>query len=79
MKEAHPLIAEAVRLCGSQEKLAAAIGSSQSRVSRLLLQQSPITAEDAVAIERVTQGYVSRHLLRPDLWPAPAPAEPADA
>ena len=75
MQNENPHIAKAVRCCGSQERLAAAIGTSQSRVSRLLLRQTKVTAEDAVAIEKATDGAVSRWCLRPDLWPAPAPAE----
>ncbi len=30
--------------------------------------------QTAIRIEEVTGGEISRHTLRPDLWPAPAPA-----
>ncbi|MEE7504159.1 transcriptional regulator [Methylobacterium mesophilicum] len=70
--EAHPAIAEAVTLFRSQGRLAAAIGSSQSAVSRMLLREIPISAETAVAIEKATRRQVPRWKLRPDLWKPPA-------
>lgn len=67
----HPLIRRAVDAVGTQAKLAEASGIVQQHISRLLNGSRPITAEAAVAIERATGGVVSRHELRPDLWPAP--------
>ena len=64
-------IKEAIDLIGSQEALARAMGSSQSRISRLLLEQQKVEAEDAIAIERATNGQIPRWRLRPDLWSQP--------
>lgn len=70
----HPLIREAIDFFGkSQARLAGAIGSSQSAVSRMLLRQIPVSAEAAVSIERATMHAVPRWKLRPDLWEKPAP------
>lgn len=66
----HPIIGRAISALGSQSKLAEASGISQSSISRMFLLQERVSAEDAVAIERATGGAVSRHDLRPDLWPA---------
>lgn len=65
---------EAVRLKGSQGRLAeamreAGVECSQSKISWLLVTADKIDAEDAVALERVTDGTISRSQLRPDLWP----------
>ena len=86
-RDVHPLIREAIDVFdGSQSRLAIAIGSSQSAVSRMLLKQIPVAAESAVAIERATRSHnpsrtVFRWQLRPDLWdrPIPAPALPQEA
>jgi len=62
----------AIGHCGSQPLLARAIGCSQSKVSWLLVKAEKIEAEDALTIERVTAGAVTRTQLRPDLWPPEA-------
>ncbi|WP_420104534.1 transcriptional regulator [Bosea sp. (in: a-proteobacteria)] len=66
-------IADAVKIVGSQAKLAAAIGRSQQHISFLANGQYEPSAEDSVAIERATGGQVPRWRLRPDLWPHPLP------
>jgi DNA-binding transcriptional regulator YdaS (Cro superfamily) len=58
----------AVRHLGSQKRLAEAIGCSQAKISWLLLSADKIDAEDAVAIDRATEGAVSKSQLRPDLF-----------
>ena len=73
----NQLIDKAIDLVGSQEKLAKSMGCSQSRVSRLLLEQQQIEAEDAVAIERATDGQIPRWRMRPDLWTQPLPERAA--
>lgn len=75
--EKHPLIEKAIGLLKSQGRLAQAIGSSQSAVSRMLLKDIPVAAEVAVAIERATNGVIPRWQLRPDLWDAPASEQAA--
>ena len=77
----HPLIQRAIEHAGSQAKLAEKTGGriSQSAISRMLLGQSSISAEDAVVIEEATGGEVPRWSLRPDLWSRPLPSRPAPA
>ncbi len=71
----------AISHVGSQPKLAAAMGCSQSKVSWLLLQSDHISGDDALKVDRATGGAVSASDLRPDLWPSkrhvPAPSEDA--
>lgn len=67
---------EAIRLLGSQPKLADAIRGtgvecSQSKISWLLVHADNISAEDALAVHRVTDGRVPASALRPDLWTSP--------
>lgn len=54
----HPLIREAIRIVGSQKKLAAAICMSQQTISRLLNQERAVTVDEAVRIESATQGKI---------------------
>lgn len=68
------LVADAVRIVGSQTRLAELMDRSQQQVSTLCTKAERISAEDAVAIERATSGQVPRWRLRPDLWDAPAEA-----
>lgn len=67
-------IERAVEIHGSQTRLAAAMGCSQQQISYLLHAKS-ITAEMAMSLDEVTDGKVSRHDLRPDIFgPAQAGA-----
>lgn len=66
-------VQRAVRLLGSQSRLAEALGCSQSKISWLLVTAEEISAEDALAIHRVTNGRVAAANLRPDLEPLLAP------
>jgi DNA-binding transcriptional regulator YdaS (Cro superfamily) len=63
-------LARAIRILGSQPKLAAAMGCSQSKVSWLLVTAKDISAEDSLAIDHATGGEVAKWQLRPDLWEA---------
>lgn len=62
-------IKDAVAIVGSQAKLAAAIGRSQQHISFLISGRYAPSAEDALKIERATQGKIGRSRLRPDFWP----------
>lgn len=64
------LIKHAVRLHGSQAKLAAEIGCSQQQIS-YLLGAKRISAEMAIKLDQATNGAVPRHALRPDIFRAP--------
>lgn len=48
---------------------AGAENCSQSKISWLLIHAKTISAEDALAVHRATDGAVSASELRPDLWP----------
>jgi DNA-binding transcriptional regulator YdaS (Cro superfamily) len=58
----------AVRYLGSQTRLASSMGCSQSKISWLLVTAEEISAEDAILIDRATNGEVSKEQLRPDLF-----------
>ena len=60
-------IERAVALIGSQAKLASALGVSGMAVSQW--RRRGIPAERVLAIERATGYRVSRHELRPDIYP----------
>lgn len=62
-------IQRAVDLSGSQAKLARKAGISQQQISWLLSGDARnVTAEVAVKIEKATNGAITRHHLRPDLF-----------
>lgn len=59
-------------LVGGQTRLSGAIGKSPRYVSWLIhYANKPLKAEVAVAIEGATDGLVTRHDLRPDLFGSP--------
>ena len=62
------LIEEAVRLKGSQFKLAEAMGCSQQQISYLLQRAARISVEMAVKVDIATEGQVSKETLRPDIF-----------
>jgi DNA-binding transcriptional regulator YdaS (Cro superfamily) len=70
MSSFRPHVARAVEIKGSQAKLAADAGCSQQQISYLLNEADSITAEMAIAIDRATNGEVSREQLRPDIFVA---------
>lgn len=75
MRTLRDHIETAVGHYGSQAKLAEAMGCSQQQIA-YLLKASSITAEMALKIDAATNGKVSKHHLRPDIFGA---AEEADA
>lgn len=70
-KRHHPLIAKAIKICGTQAKLAAATRTSQQTICRVLNGQVPVSAELAAQIELVTNGEITRLMLRPDVFFTP--------
>jgi len=56
----------------SQEQFAKKVGVTQGAVWQWLSGETRITAERAVQIEQITDGQVSRHDLRPDLFESAA-------
>lgn len=63
-------IKRAIELAGTQAKLAEGMGCSQQYISWLLKEATQISGDKAVAVERATNGGVSRADLRPDLFGA---------
>ena len=59
----------AVLAVGSQAALAKAIGVKPQHVWNWLNRDSRVPAERVLEIERATEGQVTRHDLRPDLYP----------
>lgn len=53
----------------SQEEFAKAIGVTQGLVSHWVTGRTRIPAERVLTIEQATGGLVTRHELRPDLYP----------
>lgn len=69
-------LALAVRRAGSQSAFARIIGRSQPTVYEWLRGNRPLPAEHVLTVERETG--VSKHLLRPDLYPAEPSPTPGD-
>lgn len=57
----------AVNIAGTQAKFAAACGCGQPLISKLIRKNRPLKAELVLKAEAATG--VSRHLLRPDIYP----------
>lgn len=69
MSDLHAHIDRAVALLGSQAKLAQAVGCSQQYISWLLADANRrISAEMSIDFDRATDGTVSKHDLRPDIF-----------
>lgn len=68
MSEFRSHIERAIKVHGSQVKLAQALGCSQQYISWLLSEAKQISVEKAVDFEKATGGKVSRHDLRPDFF-----------
>jgi len=65
----------AVAAVGSQSAMARLIGLSQAAVWRWLDRKQSLPAEHVLTVEAATG--ISRHELRPDLYPRETPAGPA--
>lgn len=58
----------------SQEEFATHLGVSQGLVWQWIAGRTRVTAERAIEIEGKTDGEITRHDLRPDLYPLPVAA-----
>lgn len=65
---------KAVEIAGSQAELARRIGKKQAHVWNWLNRDNEVPAEAVIPIEAATGGEVTRHDLRPDLYPDEAAA-----
>lgn len=70
METVRELIEEAIRLLGSQAKLAKAAGVKQASIWQAK-EAGRASAELALGIHRATDGRVSASKLRPDIWRSP--------
>lgn len=59
----------AKRLLGSEQALANAVSRKQPTVHEVLKRGKQVPAEWCIPIERATDGQITRHQLRPDLYP----------
>lgn len=60
---------KAVKIIGSKYKLAKALGLNPSNVYQWPTRHKRIPAKHVIKIEKLTGGKVTRHELRPDLYP----------
>ena len=63
---------KAVELAGGQTALAESIGVKQTHIWNWLNRDKRVPAERVIAVEQATDGRVSRHSLRPDIYPVDA-------
>lgn len=61
------LIGKAIEFCGSQRQLADRLGCTQALVS-MIFNGHRVSAEIAKGIETETNGLVTAHDLRPDIF-----------
>ena len=64
-------IERAVDHVGGQTNLAKLLKTSQARVWNWIHRDNKVPAEEAVSIERVTKGKVTRFEIRPDVFGEP--------
>jgi DNA-binding transcriptional regulator YdaS (Cro superfamily) len=63
----HEAIEEAIKIVGSQKKLAAQVGVSQPNVWSWLHKKKRVSPERVVRIVQATDGKVKAFRIRPDL------------
>lgn len=79
MRETDSFVAlsEAIEFLGSQSALARLLGITQQSVSHWVQRRKPLPAEHVLAVEAATG--VSRHELRPDIYPIETPRAPGQS
>lgn len=65
-------IEEVVRLAGGQAELARRCKTSQPRIWQCIHRNQRIPADLVIPLEKAVGGVVTRHQLRPDLYPQDA-------
>lgn len=71
MSNNESAMSRAVRLAGGQAELARLCNTSQPRIWQCMHRNKRVPAELVLAIENAVGGRVTRHELRPDLYPLP--------
>lgn len=59
----------AIEIAGGQAALARKIGKTQAHVWNWLNRDGRVPAEVVISVEKAVDGKVTRHDLRPDLYP----------
>ena len=62
-------IEKAILIIGTQKKMGEAIGVSQAAVQKWLHGLNPVSPKFVLPIEKATKGQITRHELRPDIYP----------
>lgn len=75
MESGLDALARAKVLLGSQQALADAVGVKQPSVHHILSEGKRVPAEWCLPVEQATKGKITRHQLRPDLYPVEDAAE----
>lgn len=70
MQKPETPIEKAVRVVGGQSELARRCKTSQPRIWQCLNRNQRVPADLVLLIESATEGEVTRHELRPDLYPS---------
>ena len=65
-------IDQVVRLAGGQAELARRCNTSQPRIWQCINRNQRVPADLVIPFERAVKGQVTRHQLRPDLYPLDA-------
>lgn len=69
-------IDEVVRLAGGQAELARRCNTSQPRIWQCVHRNQKVPADLVIPFEKAVGGQVTRHQLRPDLYPSEEKAAP---
>lgn len=72
-------VEKVVRLAGGQAELARRCNTSQPRIWQCVHRNQRVPADLVIPFERAVAGQVTRHELRPDLYPNDEPAVAAAA
>ncbi|MBO6278161.1 transcriptional regulator [Pseudomonas sp. WC2401] len=65
-------IDQVVRLAGGQAELARRCNTSQPRIWQCINRNQRVPADLVIPFEKAVKGQVTRHQLRPDLYPLEA-------
>lgn len=79
MDETPSAINRAIATCGGQRALASAISVAPALVWQWANDKRPVAAKHCIAIEGATEGAVTRHDLRADVFGPPPADQPKAA
>lgn len=64
----NPYVQAFVTIVGGQATAAGLLGVSQGLISHLVIGRNGVSPEIAMQIDRLSNGVITRAMLRPDLW-----------